>query len=93
MNALITVALIGVLVSGLASPAPTFLVGTALLLVINFASLEDQSDVLRRHADGFDTTDLAAMGLRAVVDVPSLHRAQRDVARVAAIGRQAPPSA
>ena len=50
MNALITVALIGVLVSGLASPAPTFLVGTALLLVINFASLEDQSDVLRRHA-------------------------------------------
>lgn len=30
--------------------APTFLVGTALLLVINFASLEDQSDVLRRHA-------------------------------------------
>ena len=50
VNALITVALIGVLVSGLASPAPTFLVGTALLLVINFASLEDQSDVLRRHA-------------------------------------------
>lgn len=50
VNALITVALIGLLVSGLASPAPTFLVGTALLLVINFASLEDQSDVLRRHA-------------------------------------------
>ena len=50
VNALITVALIGVLVSGLASPAPTFLVGTALLLVLNFASLEDQSDVLRRHA-------------------------------------------
>lgn len=49
-NALITVALIGVLVSGLASPAPAFLVGTALLLVINFAKLEDQSDVLRRHA-------------------------------------------
>lgn len=50
VNALITVALIGLLVSGLASPAPTFLVGAALLLVINFASLEDQSDVLRRHA-------------------------------------------
>lgn len=50
VNALITVALIGVLVSGLASPAPTFLAGTALLLVLNFASLEDQSDVLRRHA-------------------------------------------
>ena len=32
MNALITVALIGVLVSGLASPP--FLVGTALLLVL-----------------------------------------------------------
>ncbi|MCT1653371.1 AAA family ATPase [Brachybacterium muris] len=41
-------------------------------------------DVLRRHADGFDTTDLAAMGLRPVVDVAALERAQRDVATVAA---------
>ncbi|MGO2312264.1 MAG: AAA family ATPase [Brachybacterium tyrofermentans] len=41
-------------------------------------------DVLRRHADGFDTTDLAAMGLGPVVDVPSLHRAQQDVSQVVA---------
>lgn len=49
-NTLITLALIGVLVAGLASPAPAFLVGTALLLVVNFATLDDQSDALRRHA-------------------------------------------
>src|SRR5690625_7772316 len=45
---------------------------------------EVEVDVLRRHADGFDTTDLAAMGLGAVVDVPALHRAQQDVAAVVA---------
>ena len=50
VNTLITLALIGVLVAGLASPAPAFLVGTALLLVVNFATLNDQSDALRRHA-------------------------------------------
>lgn len=49
-NALLTVALIGVLVSGLSAPAPAFLVGTALLLVVNFSTLDDQADVLRRHA-------------------------------------------
>ena len=55
-----------------------------LKAVMPLPEREVEVDVLRRHADGFDTTDLAAMGLRAVVDVPSLHRAQRDVARVAA---------
>ncbi|MGV0346480.1 CitMHS family transporter [Corynebacterium coyleae] len=49
-NTLITLALIGVLVAGLASPASAFLVGTALLMALNFPSLEDQSDALRRHA-------------------------------------------
>ncbi len=55
-----------------------------LKAVMPLPEREVEVDVLRRHADGFDTTDLAAMGLRAVVDVPSLHRAQQDVARVAA---------
>ncbi|SDS20371.1 CitMHS family transporter [Corynebacterium timonense] len=49
-NAAITIALIGVLVSGVVTPAPAFLVGTAILLVINFPSLDAQSDILRRHA-------------------------------------------
>ncbi len=41
-------------------------------------------EVLRRHAGGFDTADLAAAGLRAVADPTSLRRAQRDVTAVRA---------
>ncbi|UYG15707.1 MoxR family ATPase [Brachybacterium huguangmaarense] len=41
-------------------------------------------EVLRRHAGGFDTADLAAAGLRAVADPASLRRAQRDVTAVRA---------
>ena len=50
VNALVTLALIGVLVSGITSPAPAFLVGTSILLIVNFSTLNDQNDVLRRHA-------------------------------------------
>lgn len=49
-NSIITLILIGLLVSGLVSPAPAFLVGTAVLLVLNFPSMDGQNDVLRRHA-------------------------------------------
>ncbi|APX32438.1 AAA family ATPase [Brachybacterium sp. P6-10-X1] len=55
-----------------------------LKAVMPLPDREVEVDVLRRHAGGFDTTDLAAMGLGPVVDVPSLHRAQEDVARVVA---------
>jgi MoxR-like ATPase len=55
-----------------------------LKAVMPLPEREVEVDVLRRHADGFDTTDLAATGLRAVVDVPSLHRAQQDVSQVVA---------
>ena len=55
-----------------------------LKAVMPLPEREVEIDVLRRHADGFDTTDLAAMGLGAVVDVPTLHRAQQDVAAVVA---------
>ena len=55
-----------------------------LKAVMPLPEREVEVDVLRRHADGFDTTDLAATGLRAVVDIPSLHRAQQDVAAVKA---------
>lgn len=40
--------------------------------------------VLRRHADGFDTADLAAAGLRAVADPASLRAAQAEVTAVRA---------
>lgn len=50
VNIIITISLIVLLVSGLASPAPAFLVGAALLLALNFPTLDDQNDVLRRHA-------------------------------------------
>lgn len=55
-----------------------------LKAVMPLPEREVEVDVLRRHAEGFDMADLAATGLRAVVDVPSLHRAQSDVAAVAA---------
>ncbi|GAA1334122.1 MoxR family ATPase [Brachybacterium rhamnosum] len=55
-----------------------------LKAVMPLPERDDEIDVLRRHADGFDTTDLAATGLRAVVDAEALHRAQADVATVAA---------
>ncbi|GAA1489926.1 AAA family ATPase [Brachybacterium sacelli] len=55
-----------------------------LKAVMPLPDREVEVDVLRRHADGFDTTDLSAMGLGPVVDVPSLHRAQQDVSRVVA---------
>ena len=50
LNIITTVGLIVLLVSGLTSPAPAFLVGAATLLALNFPTLEDQGDVLRRHA-------------------------------------------
>lgn len=50
VNIIITLSLIAILVTGVASPAPAFLFGAALLLAINFPELKDQNDVLRRHA-------------------------------------------
>lgn len=55
-----------------------------LKAVMPLPAREVEVDVLRRHAGGFDTTDLTAMGLGAVADIPSLHRAQQDVAAVVA---------
>lgn len=48
-NTVLTLGLITVLISGITTPAPAFLVGTALLLLINFTSFDDQGEVLRRH--------------------------------------------
>ncbi|MDO5661994.1 MAG: MoxR family ATPase [Brachybacterium sp.] len=43
---------------------------------------EDEVDVLRRHAAGFEAQDLMAAGLRVVADPDTLRRAQGQVARV-----------
>ncbi|MBV7432742.1 AAA family ATPase [Dermabacteraceae bacterium P13115] len=43
---------------------------------------EEEIDVLSRHAAGFDTSDLAAAGLRAVATPESLAAAQEEVNRV-----------
>lgn len=55
-----------------------------LKAVLPLPGREDELDVLRRHAAGFSTADLAGAGLRAVADAASLRAAQEDVARVRA---------
>lgn len=50
LNIVLSLALLGVLVSGLASPAPTFLVATALALILNFDTSSEQGRTLARHA-------------------------------------------
>lgn len=55
-----------------------------LKAVMPLPERDTEIDVLRRHAGGFDTADLAAAGLRAVADPDSLHRAQREVTQVRA---------
>src|SRR5690625_5929637 len=55
-----------------------------LKAVMPLPEREVEVDVLRRHADDFDTTDVAAMGLGAVGDVPALHRAPREAVAVGA---------
>ncbi|MGV0435692.1 CitMHS family transporter [Corynebacterium mastitidis] len=49
-TALISVALLAVLVTGLLPPAPAFLIATTLVLPLNFESPTEQTDAMRRHA-------------------------------------------
>jgi MoxR-like ATPase len=55
-----------------------------LKAVLPLPEREEEVDVLRRHAEGFDTRDLAAAGLRTVADPASLQAAQQEVRRVRA---------
>jgi MoxR-like ATPase len=55
-----------------------------LKAVLPLPEREDEVDVLRRHAQGFDTRDLAAAGLRTVADPASLRIAQEEVRKVRA---------
>lgn len=49
-NIVLSVILLYLLVSGLLPPAPAFLIGTALALLVNFPSNQQQSETLKRHA-------------------------------------------
>ncbi|UEJ82597.1 MoxR family ATPase [Brachybacterium halotolerans subsp. kimchii] len=55
-----------------------------LKAVLPLPEREQEVDVLRRHAEGFDTRDLAAAGLRTVADPASLRAAQEEVRQVRA---------
>ncbi|WP_152354380.1 AAA family ATPase [Brachybacterium subflavum] len=55
-----------------------------LKAVLPLPEREQEVDVLRRHAEGFDTRDLAAAGLRTVADPASLRTAQEEVRQVRA---------
>jgi MoxR-like ATPase len=55
-----------------------------LKAVLPLPEREDEVDVLRRHAAGFDAKDLVAAGLRTVADPAGLRTAQEEVRRVTA---------
>lgn len=50
VNALLTIAVLAVMISGLADPAPTFMIGTALALTINYPAQADQRARVDAHA-------------------------------------------
>ena len=45
-----------------------------LKLLVGYPGADAEQTVLRRYHDGFDSNDLAAAGVRAVADVPTLQR-------------------
>lgn len=49
-NIILSVALLSVMMSGILPPAPAFLLGTTLLLAVNFRTASDQADTMKRHA-------------------------------------------
>lgn len=49
-NIVLSLAVLVCLVSGILPPAPAFLIGTALALLVNFPSNQQQSQTLKRHA-------------------------------------------
>ena len=53
-----------------------------LKLVLGLPERDEEIEVLRRHAAGFDPRDLAGAGVRPVADAAMLARARAEVARV-----------
>ena len=55
-----------------------------LKLVLDLPERENEVEVVRRHAEGFNPRDLAAAGVKAVLDAKQLAAAQAAVAKVGA---------
>jgi MoxR-like ATPase len=53
-----------------------------LKVTLDLPGREDEMEILRRHAEGFDASDLAAAGIRAVAGAGTVQAARRAVARV-----------
>jgi MoxR-like ATPase len=53
-----------------------------LKVTMGLPGREDEVEILRRHAGGFDASDLAATGIRAVAGAATVQAARRAVARV-----------
>ena len=65
INAALTVALMAVMISGMADPAAVFMIGTAAALLINYPSSDMQRDRVNAHATG--ALMMAAILLAAAV--------------------------
>ncbi|MEX3563259.1 SLC13 family permease [Corynebacterium phoceense] len=50
VNIVVALLILVALLSGLMPPAPAFLIGTTIALIVNFEGASEQSDALRRHA-------------------------------------------
>jgi MoxR-like ATPase len=53
-----------------------------LKVTMDLPGREDEVEILRRHAEGFDASDLTAAGIRAVAGAGTVQAARRAVARV-----------
>ncbi|MFC7402023.1 AAA family ATPase [Citricoccus sp. GCM10030269] len=53
-----------------------------LKVTLQLPEREDEVEILRRHAEGFDAGDLASAGVRAVTDAATLQAARAAVGRV-----------
>ncbi|MDI3331978.1 MAG: MoxR family ATPase [Micrococcus sp.] len=53
-----------------------------LKVTMDLPRREDEVEILRRHAEGFDASDLAAAGIQAVAGADTVRAARRAVARV-----------
>lgn len=50
VNVVMSLSVLGILVSGILPPAPAFLIATSLAMVINFPGGDEQAKTLKRHA-------------------------------------------
>ncbi|MBV9848614.1 MAG: MoxR family ATPase [Armatimonadetes bacterium] len=53
-----------------------------LKLLVGYPGPQAEETVLRRYHDGFDANDLAAAGVRAAADVPTIQRCRAEITKV-----------